>query len=336
MGAYSSSPRTPTATEPKMSQEESPMRSYRYHFVAAAALLCLLPAAIFAQESPMKRTINAPPKPSGTTPRTPDGHPDLTGVWNGLGDNLNGVPNQLANDGVSVDSENSSHDIPTGTPIATFPRNTTRGLNNEQAERAASLLRRVGSNRPIYKPQYWQMVKEFDENANEEDPSNNCMPAGIPRAGIPSYIGQYPNYFVFIYPGQGGLIATQTMYRMIPADGRKHTPLDDLDGTYTGEAIAHWEGDTLVVDTWGFNSSTWFDQIGGYFHSENMHVIERFHRDGNTLTWTATVEDPEVLLEPWTTTPRVELLNPKPGAMLPESQPCSERDLAHTVTKEHH
>jgi hypothetical protein len=253
-----------------------------------------------------------------------------------LGDNLLGVPNQIANDGVSIDSENSSHDIATGTQIATFPRNTTRGLNNEQGERAASLLRRVGSNRPIYKPQYWDMVKEFDQNANEEDPSNNCMPAGIPRAAIPSYIGQYPNYFIFIYPGQGGLIATQTMYRMIPADGRKHTPLEDLDGSYTGEGIAHWEGDTLVVDTWGFNSSTWFDQIGGYFHSENMHVIERFHRDGNTLAWTATVEDPDVLLEPWTTTPRVALLNPKPNAMLPESLPCSERDLTHTVTKEHH
>jgi hypothetical protein len=313
------------------------MRSYHSYLVAAAALLCLLPAAVGAQEfSSTKRTINAPPKPSGTTPRTADGHPDLTGVWNGLGDNLLGVPNQIANDGVSIDSENSSHDIATGTPIATFPRNTTRGLNNEQGERAASLLRRVGSNRPIYKPEYWQTVKEFDQNANEEDPSNNCMPAGIPRAGIPSYIGQTPNYFIFIYPGQGGLIATQTMYRMIPADGRKHTPLEDLDGTYTGEAIAHWEGDTLVVDTWGFNSSTWFDQIGGYFHSENMHVLERFHRDGNTLTWTATVEDPDVLLEPWTTTPRVALLNPKPEAMLPESLPCSERDLTHTVTKEHH
>lgn len=319
------------------------MRSYRCHLVAAAAILCLLPAAASAQEgpsaeqsSPMKRTINAPPKPSGTTPRTADGHPDLSGVWNGLGDNLNGVPNQMANDGISVDSETSSHDIATGIKIATFPRNTNRGLNSEQGERAASLLRRVGSNRPVYKPQYWQTVKEFDQNANEEDPSNNCMPAGIPRGAIPSYIGQTPNYFIFIYPGQGGLIATQTMYRMIPVDGRKHTPLEDLDGTYTGEAIAHWEGDTLVVDTWGFNSSTWFDQVGGYFHSENMHVVERFHRDGNTLTWTATIDDPDVLLEPWTTTPRVALLNPKPGAMLPESLPCSERDLTHTVTKEHH
>jgi hypothetical protein len=310
--------------------------------ILVAVALCLVPFTLGAQElSQRQRMTNAPPTPSGTTPRTAGGHPDLTGVWNGLGDNLLGVPNQMANDGISVDSQNSSHDIATGIKIATFPRTEMNTWDasakaGEEGERAASLLRRVGSNRPVYKPQYWQTVKEFDQNANEEDPSNNCMPAGIPRAGIPSYIGQTPGYFIFIYPGQGGLIATQTMYRMIPADGRKHTPLEDLDGTYTGEAIAHWEGDTLVVDTWGFNSSTWFDQIGGYFHSENMHVIERFHRDGNTLTWTATVEDPDVLLEPWTTTPRVALLNPRPDAMLPESLPCSERDLTHTVTKEHH
>ena len=83
-------------------------------------------------------------------------------------------------------------------------------------------------------------------------------------------------------------------------------------GLYNGEAIAHWEGDTLVVDTWGFNTNTWFDQVGGYFHSENMHTIERFHRDGNTLTWTVTVEDPDVLLQPWTGTPRVAVLNRTP------------------------
>jgi hypothetical protein len=76
--------------------------------------------------------------------------------------------------------------------------------------------------------------------------------------------------------------------------------------------------------------------LGGYFHSENMHVIERLHRDGNTLAWTATVEDPDVLLEPWTMTPRVGLLNPDAKAILPESLPCSERDFAHVVTKEHH
>src|ERR1700745_2571785 len=152
------------------------MRFYRQTLVAAAALLCLLPAAVRAQEfSAMKRNINAPPKPSGTTPRTVDGHPDLTGVWNGLGDNLLGVPNQMANDGISVDSQNSSHDMATGIKIATFPRTEMNTWDasakaGEEGERAASLLRRVGSNRPVYKPQYWQTVKEFDQNANEEDP----------------------------------------------------------------------------------------------------------------------------------------------------------------------
>lgn len=305
--------------------------------IAAIAVLCLLPAALVGQDSShASRTTNAPPTPSGTTPRTPDGHPDLGGVWDGLRDNLLGPPNQMANAGIVVDGVTSTRDLFSGAQIATFPRNTNHVQNYEEDERAATLLRRMGSNRPIYKPEYWAMVKELDANANEEDPANNCMPAGVPRVGIPSYIGQFPTYVIFIYPGLGGLIATQTSYRMIPLDRRKHTPLQDLDGTYNGEAIAHWEGDTLVVDSWGFNTSTWFEQVGGYFHSENMHVIERFHRDGNTLTWTATVEDPDVLLEPWTMTPRVQLLNPDPKAVLPESLPCSERDLAHTVTKEHH
>ena len=304
--------------------------------IAAAGALCLCSAAVVAQEAPRLRTTNAPPKPSGVTPRAAGGHPDLTGVWNALGDNLNGVPNQIANNGVVIESDTSARDLKSGLAIGVFPRNTNRVLNEEQAERAASLLRRSGSNRPVYKPEHWEMIKNFDHNSNEEDPSNNCMPAGIPRGGIPSYIGQFPNYVIFIYPGQGGLIATQTMYRMIPTDGRRHTPLQELDGTYTGEGIGHWEGDTLVVDSWGFTPNTWFDQIGGYAHGENMHVVERFRREGNTLTWTATVEDPDYLLEPWTTTPRGALLNPRADAVLPESLPCSERDLGHIVTKEHH
>jgi hypothetical protein len=171
--------------------------------IAAVAGLCLLPAALLAQEfSQIQRTTNAPPKPSGATPRTPDGHPDLTGVWNGLGDNLLGVPNQIANNGLAIESESSTRDLHSGLLIATFPRLTNRRQNNEQGERAASLLRRVGSNRPIYKPEYWEMVKNLDHNSNEEDPSNNCMPAGIPRAGIPSYIGQTPTYLHLSRPGR--------------------------------------------------------------------------------------------------------------------------------------
>jgi len=307
-------------------------------FVALVTALCFLPAALAAQEGGpgMDHSVTVRPKPSGVTPRTPDGHPDFSGVWNGMADNLLGIPNQMHNEGIAVENNHSTYDVLSGAKIATWPLAKPKRQNGEQGERAATLLRRMGSSRPIYKPEYWEMVKHLDADANEEDPSNNCMPAGVPRVGSPSYIGQFPNYLFFVYPGQGGLIATQTSYRMVPLDGRKHTPLQNLDGTYNGESIARWEGDTLVVDTWGFNSATWIDQLGGYFHSENMHVIERFQRDGNTLTWTATVEDPDVLLEPWTTTPRIQILNPNAKAMLPESLPCSERDLAHAVTKEHH
>src|SRR5665213_357333 len=212
MGAFSSLPPTRTAIK----RSSRMITLIRYRTIVVAVLFGLLPVALIAQNSAEEpRRTNAPPVATGATPRTPDGHPDLSGVWNGLGDNLLGVPNQMANVGIAVESENSTRDVYSGLHIATFPQPTSRRLNNEQAERAATLLRRMGSNRPIYKPQYWDKVKYFDQNANEEDPSNNCMPAGVPRVGIPSYIGQTPSYFVFIYPGQGGLIATQTSYRMI-------------------------------------------------------------------------------------------------------------------------
>jgi hypothetical protein len=91
----------------------------------------------------------------------------------------------------------------------------------------------------------------------------------------------------------------------------------------------------MVIDSIGFNSSSWLD-TGGYFHSENLHVIERLTRNGNTLTWQVTSEDPDVLLKPWVWEPRTVRLNPDPAAVLPESLPCSERDHLHYATKEHH
>jgi hypothetical protein len=121
--------------------------------------------------------------------------------------------------------------------------------------------------------------------------------------------------------------------RAIDVDGRQHPK--DLNPTWMGEAIGKWEGNTLVVDTIGFNDTSWLD-IGGYFHSENMHVIERLRRDGETLRWQATVDDPDVFLKPWVMNPRVLRRNPDSKAVLEETLPCSERDLSHLVTKEHH
>ena len=120
----------------------------------------------------------------------------------------------------------------------------------------------MGASRPIYKPEYWDMVKQFDANANEEDPSNNCMPAGVPRVGSPSYIGQFPNYLIFIYPGQGGLIATfvslasivTDMPRVLVGLAKQHHTWEIVDA---GGAFAlHLLGERHVEWVWSFGLSS--------------------------------------------------------------------------------
>lgn len=245
-------------------------------------------------------------------PRAAEGHPDLSGVWNGA---------TIGGPYIKVEDERA----------ALLPARDGALVN---FERDNTLIRRSIPNKPLYKPEFWEKVQKLDQNGNTEDPSYGCMPAGVPRMGPPAKIVQTPAEMIFLYTS-GAAQGWGDQYRVIPMDGRPHTPLQDLDGTWKGESLGHWEGDTLVVDSIGFNDTSWLD-IGGYFHSENMHVIERLHRDGSTLTWQATVEDPDVLLKPWVMNPRVQKLNPDPRAVLPETLPCSERDLSHLVTKEHH
>jgi hypothetical protein len=240
------------------------------------------------------------------TAKSADGHPDLSGLWNGA---------MAAR--VTSDGEKQGLLLPAreGT-LLNFERDNT-------------ILRRMDPNKPVYKPEFWEKVQKLDQSGNTEDPSYSCMPLGVPRMGPPMKIVQTPGEVIFLYANP------QDTYRVIPTDGRAHTPLQDLDGTWRGEAIGHWEEDTLVVDTIGFNDTSWLD-IGGYFHSENMRVIERLRREGDMLTWQATVEDPDVLLKPWVMNARKLRLNPNPKAMLEETLPCSERDLSHLVTREHH
>jgi hypothetical protein len=246
------------------------------------------------------------------TPETSEGRPDLSGVWNAT--TING-PHLKSDDPLT----------------ANLPSRDGSLVN---FERDGALIRRADPNKPLYKPQFWEKVQQLDQNGNEADPSYGCMLGGVPRMGPPDKIVQTSREMIFLYvspPARGW----GDQYRVIPTDGRAHTPLADLDGTWKGESIGHWEGDTLVIDTIGFNDSSWLD-TEGYFHSENLHVVERMRRPGDTLTWQATVEDPDVLMQPWTMNRRVQKLNPDPKATLPESLPCVERDLSHLVTKEHH
>src|SRR5205807_857276 len=83
-------------------------------------------------------------------------------------------------------------------------------------------------------------------------------------------------------------------------DGRPHDPIKSQDTTWYGDAVGKWDGDTMVIDIVGFNDESWLGWPG-WFHSNNMHVVERYTRNGNTLRWEASVEDPDVLLEPFKT-----------------------------------
>src|SRR5258708_12407348 len=115
--------------------------------IVTAALLSLLPAALFAQANGgprMDHENTLPPTPTGPTPGTADGHPDLTGLWNGLADNLLGVPNQMHNVGIEVGTD-TTRDINSGVQIATWPLQNRERHNNEQNKRAPTLLRRLAS-----------------------------------------------------------------------------------------------------------------------------------------------------------------------------------------------
>ncbi len=105
-------------------------------------------------------------------------------------------------------------------------------------ERDNAMIRRSDPNKPLYKPEFWEKVQKFDQNGNTEDPSFGCKPAGVPRMGPPAQIVQTPKLMVFLYvsPAAEGW---GDAYRVIMTDGRAHTPLDDLDGTWKGESIGH-------------------------------------------------------------------------------------------------
>jgi hypothetical protein len=91
----------------------------------------------------------------------------------------------------------------------------------------------------------------------------------------------------------------QSLVRQIFTDGRGHPK--DLEPTYMGNAIGKFEGDTLVIDTIGFNDKTWLDPMG-LPHSDALHVVERLRRvDHDTLVDDYTIEDPKAYKKIWTT-----------------------------------
>jgi len=143
-------------------------------------------------------------------------------------------------------------------------------------------------------------------DAANEDPNLQCLPAGVPRMSpYPWRIIQTPTHapetHIFILY-EGNIHS----YRQIFMDGRGHP--EDPDPTWYGHSIGRWEGDTLVVDTVGYNDRFWFS-FEGHPHSEELHTTERFTRtDFGTLQWDITIADPVAYTKPFTVLTRARLM----------------------------
>jgi hypothetical protein len=164
--------------------------------------------------------------------------------------------------------------------------------------------------------------KLMQKHLSKDDPEANCLPTGVPRhAPYPWKIIQTPTYYYFLFEGN------IHSYRQIFMDGRKHPK--EPNPTWYGDSIGRWEGDTLVIDTVGFNDKFWFDFIG-HPHTEQLHTVERYTRtDANTLKEEVTIDDPGAYTQPFTIQASHRLM---PGGELMEYI-CQEnqKDTQHLV-----
>jgi hypothetical protein len=226
------------------------VKSLFFSVIAVAGTLSLHPAPASAQ-SPAAKAI----------PRTADGKPDLSGVWQALGVSLTG----------ETAAQPGGHIRP-----------TQRAAEAPAVDRAKGLA----TTRPAAPHQRTARRSRARSSAQ-------FMLLGVPAITMnpmPLQIVQTPKTTVILY-------VVMRAFRIFPTDRPNHPP--DLDPTYMGDSIGHWDGGTFVVDVIGFNEKTWLDGAG-HFHSDALHVVERYtRRPQDTIHYEATAEDPNVLTKPW-------------------------------------
>ena len=203
--------------------------------------------------------------PAYKAPRTADGQPNLNGIWQALNEAYWDIEGHGAAPG-PVLALGASGAVAPGFGIV--------------------------EGGPIpYRPEAAAKKKENFEKRLTLDPEIKCYLPGVPRANympFPFQIMQTPKYIMMVYTFAR---AVRTIYM----DDHTEAPAD----SWMGWSNGHWEGETLVVDTTGFNDQSWFDRAGN-FHSEELHVVERFTAvDADHLLYEATIEDPKVFTRPW-------------------------------------
>jgi hypothetical protein len=221
--------------------------------------------------TPLKR--DGAPNLTAKTPRARDGKPDLSGVW------------QIAPPKPG-DYERLFGPVGAGEVLGDDPR--------DQSIYFFDLLADFKRGEEPLRPEAAAQTLRNRENIIATSPSASCLPYSLPNryfAARPMKIFQMPDAIVMYFEVDGA-------FRQIHTDGRKLP--DDPFPSWMGYSVGKWEGDTLVVDTAGFNDKGWLD-VRGHPHSEALRVRERFHRrDFGHMDVEATVDDRAVLTRPVT------------------------------------
>jgi len=175
-----------------------------------------------------------------------------------------------------------------------------------------------------FQPWAEALFKQRQENQGKGRPTERCLPHGITdfdALPYPRKIMQSPGSIAMLFEAYNH-------YRQIFTDGR---PLPkDPQPTWFGYSVGKWDGDTLVVDTVGFNDETWLDD-GGHPHTGALHVTERFRRrDFGHMDLLLTIDDPKAYTRPWSANMKLDLLA---DTELIEFICENERDAVHLVGK---
>jgi hypothetical protein len=220
-------------------------------------------------------------------PRAPDGHPNLSGLWQAVNSAFWDLEDHTARQGPLI-ALGAAYSVPEGVGVVeggTIPYKP-EALAKKKANYAKSLnllqgLAKQGNVGPRFAEADYKVV----------DPEIPCYLPGVPRA---TYM-PYP--FQIVQTASTVLMAYEydNANRSIYMNSKEEAPAD----SWMGWSRGRWEGESLVVDVTGLRDDTWFDRAGN-FHSDALHVVERYTpTDNDHLNYEATIEDPNVFTRPW-------------------------------------
>ena len=225
-------------------------------------------------------------------PRTPDGRPDLSGVWQALNTahyDLEAHAARPAMQLLPAPPRQEPAGLGRATPVE-LPVPELRALGAAGGVPAGESVV-LGGTIP-YQP--WAVERRRENAARwlERDPEIKCFMPGVPRA-------TYMPYPLQILQGTDKILIAYEF-----ADTTRTIHLDEVPDspapTWMGWSRGRWEGETLVVEVTALNGETWFDRAGN-FHSDALTVVERYTRlSPYHLRYEATIDDPNVFTRPWT------------------------------------